>query len=334
MKLATFVDARGVAAIGCVDADARTVTDLQAAHRARHGQASPLLADMLALIDGGDAALHLAHELCRWSDGAHAAPLAGVRLLAPVPVPRQIRDCNNFAQHMRDARIGMARLQARLAGAAEPPRDAPQAPIAPVNFRHIVFYISNRFNVVGPDCDIEWPAYSDWLDYEGEFGIFIGRRGRNIRKQDAYEHVFGYAIFNDFSARDQQAEEMEGRMGPTKGKSFDTGNAIGPWIVTRDEIPDPRALTVTVRVNGQQRARAGTEAMIHGFDDILAYISRHETLHPGEFIGSGTIGGCCGLETDHWLKDGDVVEIEVDRIGVLRNRVTRQADGKLAQHDR
>jgi 2-keto-4-pentenoate hydratase/2-oxohepta-3-ene-1,7-dioic acid hydratase in catechol pathway len=247
-----------------------------------------------------------------------------VKLLAPVPEPRQIRDCNNFEQHMRGARIGMEKLKARLAGKPEPDAKDVNTTIHPVNYKHIVFYISNRLNVSGPDAEIEWPAYTEWLDFEGEIGFFIGKRGRDIPKEKALEHVFGYTIFNDFSARDQQADEMEGRMGPTKGKSFDTSNVVGPWIVTRDEIPDYRAMTATVRINGVERGKGTTAEMIHPYEDIIAYISRSETLHPGELIGTGTLGGCCALETGHWPKDGDVVEIDVDRIGVLRNRVRRK----------
>jgi 2-keto-4-pentenoate hydratase/2-oxohepta-3-ene-1,7-dioic acid hydratase in catechol pathway len=277
---------------------------------------------MQALIEAGDEGLALARRLLEGQ--AESLPLASVQLLAPLPVPPQIRDCNNFEQHMRDARWGMEQLKARLAGKPAPKREEVQGQIHPVNFRHIIFYISNRFSVVGPEAEVEWPKYSEWMDYEGEFAVIVGKPGRDIAAAKALEHVFGYTIFNDFSARDQQAEEMEGRMGPTKGKSFDTGNALGPWIVTRDEIPDYRALKVQVRVNGKVYADATTEKMIHSFEDMLAYISRNETLHPGEVIGSGTVGGCSGLETGQWLKDGDLVEVEFSGLGVLRNRIRRK----------
>jgi 2-keto-4-pentenoate hydratase/2-oxohepta-3-ene-1,7-dioic acid hydratase in catechol pathway len=225
---------------------------------------------------------------------------------------------------MRDAPAGMARLRAKMAGQPEPDPATLRGPVADVNFAQPIFYISNRFSVVGHDAEIEWPDYSQWMDYEGEFGIFIGKKGKNIPKERAREHIFGFAVFNDFSARDKQAREMEGRMGPTKGKSFDTGNAIGPWIVTKDEIPDARALNVTVRINGDLVGKNSTAGLIHSFEDMIAYISRSETLYPGEFLGSGTVGGCCALESGHWLKPGDVVEVEFDRIGNLRNRVVKK----------
>lgn len=323
MKLATYVAADGRERIGTVDASRSRVLDLQEAHVAAAGRANPAFESMQALIEAGPEAWQAARSLDAAARPELRVALSNVRLLSPVPRPVQVRDCNNYEQHMRDARFGMETLKARLAGRALPQRGTDEPPIAPVNFRHIVFYITNRMSVVGPEVDVRWPAYSEYMDYEAEFGVFIGKAAKDVSKAEAAQHIFGYSILNDFSARDQQAEEMEGRMGPTKGKSFDTGNVIGPWIVTPDEIPDPRALNVEVRVNGERRAGATTAGMIHGFDDIIAYLSKNETLHPGEFIGGGTVGGCCGLETDSWLKDGDVVEIEFDRIGVLRNRLVR-----------
>jgi 2-keto-4-pentenoate hydratase/2-oxohepta-3-ene-1,7-dioic acid hydratase in catechol pathway len=308
MKLATYLLPRGPAVGAIVGND---IVDLSA-----H------FPSMLALIDGGDAALEVAKKAA--NTGARRS-LSELKLLSPVPEPRQIRDFNNFEQHMRDAPAGMARLKARIAGQPEPDPATLRGPVAEVNFTQPIFYISNRFSVVGHDAEIEWPEYSQWMDYEGEFGVFIGKKGKNIPKERAHEHIFGYAVFNDFSARDKQAREMEGRMGPTKGKSFDTGNAIGPWIVTRDEIPDARALNIVVRINGDVVGRNSTAGMIHGWDDIIAYLTRSETLYPGEFLGSGTVGGCCALESGHWLKPGDVVEVEFDRIGMLRNRVVKKA---------
>jgi 2-keto-4-pentenoate hydratase/2-oxohepta-3-ene-1,7-dioic acid hydratase in catechol pathway len=324
VKLATFtVAGQAEPKIGVVDTTQGSVLALQDLHRALHGRDNPLLIDMLALMDGGDPALDLARSLIEAAKGkpAHRHALTAIKLLSPVPIPRQLRDFNNHEQHWRDASWGMARLKARVAGQPEPDRAKLGLTIPPVNYTQPIFYISNRFSVVGTDVDVTWPRYSKWLDYEAEFGVWIGRYAKNVTKANAMDHVFGYSIFNDFSARDTQAREMEGRMGPTKGKSFDSGNAIGPWIVTRDEIPDPRKLTVEVRINGKRVAGNTTAGIVHGFDDFIAYISQEETIHAGEFLGSGTIGGCCALENDHWPKVGDVVEIEFSGLGVLRNRL-------------
>ena len=161
------------------------------------------------------------------------------------------------------------------------------------------------------------------MDYELEFACVIGRVGTDISHEDALEHVFGYTVFNDASARDAQGKEMAGMLGPAKGKDFDTGNVLGPWIVSADELGDPHSLTMTARVNGEEWSRGTSADMRHRFDDIIAFISRSETLHPGEVIGSGTVGTGCGLELGRFLKSGDVVELEIERIGVLRNRFVK-----------
>ncbi|MCA9298522.1 MAG: fumarylacetoacetate hydrolase family protein, partial [Phycisphaerales bacterium] len=175
----------------------------------------------------------------------------------------------------------------------------------------------------GPDAEVVWPAYSQVMDFELEFACVIGRGGRDIAKADARSHIFGYTIFNDFSARDAQTVEMMGMLGPAKGKDFDNSNVIGPVIVTADEIPDPYALAMTCRINGETLASGSSSTMHWRFEDFIEHISRGETLHPGELLGSGTVGGGCGLEHLRFLEDGDVVELEVERIGVLRNHVRR-----------
>src|SRR5664280_1721992 len=119
-------------------------------------------------------------------------------------------------------------------------------------------------------------------------------------------------------------KEYPARLGPAKGKDFDTGNVLGPWLVTADEIPDPYNLCMIARVNGQEWSRGNSAQMHHKFEDILVHASREETLHPGEFFGSGTVGNGCGLELGRFLKPGDIVELEVEGLGVLRNAMVRQ----------
>jgi len=117
---------------------------------------------------------------------------------------------------------------------------------------------------------------------------------------------------------------MEGRLGPAKGKSFDGGNVMGPWIVTPDEIGDPYKLKVEARVNGKMRSQGVTEGMLFSFEEIIAHVTKDETLMPGEFIGSGTIGNGCGVELGWFLEHGDTIELDVEKIGVLKNKVERQ----------
>ena len=281
------------------------------------------LRDSLAFLDGGEEARAEAEQAK--AVARITLPLASLTLLAPVPVPRSIRDCMVFEQHIVQATrtvtgwhfkplVVFDRWMRGLGG-----RGVIKAPA--VWYEHPVYYKSNRFSVVGPGADVRIPRACRKFDYELEIGIFIGRGGRDIPKERAHAHIGGFTIFNDFSARDIQMREITGRLGPAKGKDFDTGNAMGPWLVTPDEIPDPYALSMRARVNGEERSRGTTADMHYRWDEVIAYVSQDETLHPGEFIGSGTVGGGCGLEQDVYLKAGDVVELEVDGLGVLRNPV-------------
>jgi len=333
MKLVTFVAADTSNRIGAVVEGGKTIVDFQAVQERTEGRGSPFFADMLALIDGGEAALALAERSIETALQRKLAPAllnaASTKLLAPVPVPRQMRDCLSFEKHLVQARE--RRLRKQAAASADPKaalekfmQDG-QAGIPQVWYEQPIYYKGNRFTVIGTDATVVWPRASKYMDYELEFGLFIGRKGKNIRQADARAHIFGYTIFNDFSARDIQGREMQGMLGPAKGKDFDTGNAMGPWLVTADEIPDPYALTMTARINGEEWSRGSSGEMHHKFERILEHISADETLYPGEFIGSGTVGNGCGLELGRELQDGDVVELSVDGLGTLRNKVTRQA---------
>ncbi|HUB43461.1 MAG TPA: fumarylacetoacetate hydrolase family protein [Acetobacteraceae bacterium] len=324
MKLATYQTADGPA-LGVVLAEKGQIINAAAActrllGARHHGQFG-----MLGLIESGATGMALLRRLP--VDEPAIAPfaldLASVKLLAPLPVPPQIRDCSVFAQHVSHAPLGMQRLRAALEGRAVGALPEPTVP--DVSRAQPVWYISNRFSVVGHDAVVRWPGYSRVMDFELEVAVVIGTGGADIPEAKARDHIFGYTIMNDFSARDQQQREMEGRLGPTKGKSFDTGNAIGPWIVTADEVPDPYALPVAVRVNGEEWVRTTTAGMLHSYEQIIAFISRNETLHPGEIIAGGTVGGCCGLELGRFLPDGAVVELDVGGIGVLRNKVVANA---------
>ena len=161
------------------------------------------------------------------------------------------------------------------------------------------------------------------MDFELEFGCYIGKPGKDIAKAKARKHIFGYTIFNDFSARDEQAIEMAGQLGPGKGKDFDNANAMGPCLVTADEIGDPYRLEMKVRVNGEEWGRGNSRDMHWKFEDCIAHASRSETLHAGEFFGSGTVGNGSGLEQMRFLNPGDTVELEVEGIGILRNRIVK-----------
>jgi 2-keto-4-pentenoate hydratase/2-oxohepta-3-ene-1,7-dioic acid hydratase in catechol pathway len=249
-----------------------------------------------------------------------------VRLFAPIQPPPQMRDCLCFELHLKQAFAAARRLQAmqsanpRMA-MAEVEKSAPQLPA--VFYQQPIYYKANRFAVIGTDQDVIWPSYSKFLDFELEFGIYVKKDAKDVPKEKARDYIFGYTIFNDMSARDAQVAEMQGQLGPCKGKDFDTGNPMGPCLVTADELADPYNLTMIARVNGEEWGRGNSSSMYWKFEDLIAHISRSETLYPGEFLGSGTVGNGCGLEHLRFIKPGDVIELEVERIGLLRNRVMK-----------
>ena len=311
MKLVTF-ETNGERHIGALREGETEIVDFTAA------APSPMFRDMLALIDAGEAGLDAARGLLTRAPAV--VPLAGVRLLAPLPEPRQMRDCLVFEQHVRQARANRY-----LFGQGTERLDPAKVDVPQAWYEQPVYYKGNRFSVIGTETDVHWPRYAEMLDYELEFGVVIGKRGADISREDAWSHIYGYTIFNDVSARDAQMREMPAGLGPAKGKDFDTGNILGPWLVTADEIGRPDNLTMVARINNEEWSRGNSGTMHHDFAAIIAHISASETLHPGEFIGSGTVGGGCGLELGRFLKPDDVMELEVSGLGVLRNRIVRPA---------
>jgi 2-keto-4-pentenoate hydratase/2-oxohepta-3-ene-1,7-dioic acid hydratase in catechol pathway len=272
--------------------------------------------DMIKFIEGGVMAKEAAQVALNYfedlagqvgQDGEKFVYQAGeVKLMAPVPQPISIRDCSAFLQHSRNM-TGMEKL----------PQQFYETP---------VHYRGSSTDVVGPDAPILWPSYTEQLDYELEFAICIGKYGVNIPPEKAEEYIFGYTLFNDISARDILPKEM-GLFGPSKGKSFQNSNIMGPCLVTPDEI-DPKNLKMVARINGEVWSEGNSRDMHFKFPQLIAYLSKDDPLYPGEFIGSGTVGFGCGRELNRWLKPGDVVELEAEGIGILRNKVERNS-GKL-----
>ncbi|MBX3530978.1 MAG: fumarylacetoacetate hydrolase family protein [Rhizobiaceae bacterium] len=322
MKLATYLH-NGAARIGVVDDAASTVFDLRGAAD-REGIESGTFASMLALIDAGEGGLEAARTLLRGrgTEEDLRVPLSSLVLLAPIPEPRQMRDFSVFPGHIAGAYAAMQRFAGELAG--RPPASNGDAVVPQIFRDQPIYYKCNRFSVVGHDHAVIRPRYSSYLDYELELAAIIGRRGKDIKAKAAGDFIFGYTIFNDFSARDAQLAESRAKMGPAKGKDFDTGNVLGPWIVTADEIGDPYNLAMEARVNGTVLSRGSSAGMLHSFEEMIAAVSRDETLHPGEVFGSGTIAGGSGLEQGRFLAHDDRVELEVERIGFLRNRIVAQ----------
>lgn len=313
MKLITFlVDGRG--RLGVLHSDG--ALDLAAAHALLRGNPPGCLRDMQAFIDGGEPARELADELLRASPTEALIGRDRIRLRAPLPVPVQVRDFMCFEQHVVQAFRAAAEMRAQASGKPIRGFEVPR-----VWYERPVYYKANRFAVSGPEDTVSWPPYSRRMDYELELAAVIGKKGRDIAASDAGDYIFGYTIFNDFSARDTQAAEMAARLGPAKGKDFDGANAFGPCIVTADELNDVYALEMLARVNGQEWSRGNSRDMYWRFEDLIAYVSQSETIYPGEIFGSGTVGSGCGLEHKRFLHDGDLVELEIQGIGILRNTV-------------
>jgi 2-keto-4-pentenoate hydratase/2-oxohepta-3-ene-1,7-dioic acid hydratase in catechol pathway len=195
--------------------------------------------------------------------------------------------------------------------------------IAPEWFDVPVYYKGLPDTVIGPEEEIPWPAHTDRLDHELELACVIGRKGKDIPSERALEHVFGWTLWNDLSARDVQSRELPIGMGPAKAKDWDGSNVLGPCIVTTDEV-DGTDVRLEVRVNGVRWGGDTTASMHHSFADLIAYASLATTLYPGEVLGSGTATGGSGLELDRWLAPGDVIELSAEGIGLLRNTIGRK----------
>ena len=326
MRLISFERDGDVRVGAWIDGDERVV-DLSLAASLEDGSAPSSLSSMIALIEAGEPAWDRARRLTDRRPEAAVVPTTSIRLLAPLPLPAQIRDFLCFEQHLLNSAASAIEILSGQAADPEAKRRELEASgswkIPAVWYKKPIYYTASRFAVSHPGQDIRWPSYSNMLDYELELAAVIGRPGRDISRDTALDHVFGYTIFNDWSARDEQGVVMEGRLGPGKGKDFDGSNTFGPCIVTADEIGDPYSLTMTARVDGVEWSRGASASMYHRFEDCIAEVSAGQTLHPGEILCSGTVGTGCGVELLKFLKGGETVELEIDRIGILRNRVVR-----------
>ncbi len=298
-------------------------------HLASKGEARPYALadvlvpdDMLAFLRGeetsmGFAQATIAHLENIASSGQNPEGLNGetliyrrdaVRMKAPLPNPASLRDFYAFEAHVKKG------FEKR------------GEPMPPEWYEFPVYYKGNHQNIIGPDDDVRWPSFTEQFDYELEIGVVVGKAGRNIAPVDARRYIAGFTVMNDFSARDMQRKEMRVRLGPAKGKDWAT--AIGPVLVTPEEIPDPYNLRMTAKVNGELWSEGNTGSIHWKFEEMIAFMSRDEPLYPGELFGSGTVGTGCGLELDRWVKPGDLLELEIEGIGILRNRVVREQPGR------
>jgi 2-keto-4-pentenoate hydratase/2-oxohepta-3-ene-1,7-dioic acid hydratase in catechol pathway len=293
MKLVTFSTDTGPR-VGLADTAAGVVRDA--------GDLLPAGAGLLQLVEQWP---DLAPALAERAATLPAVPLGEVRLLAPIPVPRRNIFCvgKNYREHA--AEFGRS-------GYDTPSRseDLPDKPI---------LFSKATTAVIGPGEEIDpHPGVTAELDYEGELAVIIGKGGRGISREDAYAHVWGYTIVNDVTARDLQRDHKQWLL----GKSLDTHCPMGPYAVTADEIPDVTALELETTVNGQRRQHALVKDLIFDIPELIETLSAGITLLPGDILATGTPAGVgIGFEPPKFLHSGDVVEVSITGLGVLRNRV-------------
>ena len=254
---------------------------------------SDLAPDVLTLISGGDDALDAAR---RAIGAASRTPLASVRLDAPIRRPPKFLGIGlNYAAHIEESG-----------------RERPE---------HQVWFNKQATCVIGPGAPIVVPKVSTMVDYEGELGVVIGQRCRTVAREHARDVVAGWTVINDVSARDWQWRVPQW----TLGKSFDTHGPMGPALVTIDELEGPDGLSLRTWVNGELRQDANTDDMIFHVWDMIAELSTVFTLEPGDVLATGTPSGCgFAQEPPNFLQGGDVVRIEIERVGVLENPVTAE----------
>ena len=294
-----------------VDPERGRVVDLRTAERLRlEGRgAAPEAAlriasatfpgSMAAAIASGPLLVEAAAEaVARRADDA-SLPISEVSWL-PAVDPPVMRDCLAFREHIVNA-------TARIGATPDPVVNELPG-----------YYKVSQSGLIGHEQEVAWPPYTQFMDYELELGFVVGRRGKSLTPEEAGDYLFGVTIYNDFSARDIQGRELRLLMGPAKSKDFCT--AVGPWITTMDEL-DLGNLEMRARVNGEEWSRNNSGTIWWSPAELLAYISWGEVIQPGDLIGSGTVGRGCGLELGRQLQPGDVVELEIEGVGVLRNRL-------------
>lgn len=280
MRLLTFLD-EGQPRVGALRGE--HVVDLTAA---------AAIGDMESLIAAGtDAWTRLARDLAARNWSAFARPLADLKLGPPVRPSKIVAIGQNYFDHVREQNAAM-----------------PERPIIFAKFPTAV---------IGPGDEIRWdPSLSDKIDWEAELAVVIGRTARRVAARDAYDYVFGYTVANDVTARDLQKGDGQW----VRGKSLDTFCPLGPWIVTRDEAPEPHGLPIRTRVNGRVMQDSRTDQLIFRIPELIEFITRAFTLLPGDIILTGTPPGVGHFrKPPRYLRNGDVVTVEIEGIGVMSN---------------
>ncbi len=291
MKFMTFAQ-NGIMKIGLLMPEG--ILDLAVA-KAGEGIAGDFPKTLLELIEAGDESLLMVQKLAKIKKRQYTVPESEAKLLAPIPRPRKNVFCigKNYVDHVNE-----------MSG------DLP---------KHPVVFSKPPTTVIGPEMEIDsHPGVTEQLDYEGELAVVIGKKAKSVKKERAFDYVFGYTIVNDVTARDKQRTHGQWLL----GKSFDTFCPMGPVLVHKSELKNPQNLQIRTRVNGEVRQSSNTSLMIFDIPTLIATITAGTTLEPGDIIATGTPSGVGkGFTPPRFLKPGDVVEVEIEGIGVLCNRV-------------
>jgi acylpyruvate hydrolase len=292
MRLISFLS-DGRPRLGALDGDA--IVDLAAAHEARGGAVGLVPPDIVGLLSGGEPALAAARDALAGAGERERVERSAVRMLPVVPrPPKTICVARNYGEHAAEAGLAV----------------------------HAVPSLFIRFaqSLIGDGEPVLIPRVSEQVDWEAELAVVIGAPGRHVARERAHEHIAGYTMFNDVSVRDWQLRQPPIQFGA--GKNFDGSGPLGPALVTRDEVADPQALAIALRVNGETMQSSTTADMLFDVATLIEHISTFTTLEPGDVIATGTPSGVGHFRTPpRYLRAGDVVEVEIEGLGVLRNPV-------------
>ncbi len=292
-------------------------------HLAERGEPQPQrLADavlpslMLQFLAGGKPSMDMARAAESFAKSFDALPLGPngetllygfeeVKLLAPVPKPPSLRVFSAFEAPVRRS---FERLREPM----------------PAAWYEMPVYVAGGHNhVIGTETDARWPAFTEEFDYELGLAVVVGKSGANVTLDDARSYIAGFTVINDFRARDIERRETSVHVGPAKAKNWCT--ALGPWLVTPDEIVDPYSLHMTARINGELWSDANSSSIYWTFEQMIALLTREDAIRPGDVLGSGAVGKGSGRELNRWVQPGDVIELEIEKVGLLRNRVVRKS---------